>query len=452
LPADKKTVYIVFGKHTGEIARYLSKDFNISGQDRTLEAAIDSVKKLENKPDIFLIAGTALITGLSEQGVSHGRALLENLKKIRVACPESRVKVLLSEKASDELVKGIVSLGIYDIYKEVNLSLPKLLKIMNDQKTIADHVVSVPNLQYVENKKVEMAAGEKCFDADSKERPVKERFFLARKGAGKIISAFKKRCEKPIIEKPRRELEPQKEPVPQNEPAPPVQEDIYRDLLTGCFTRRFLLEKYNYDGKFVVVFIDLDKFKPVNDILGHEAGDRVLSAFGRMLCVNLKNKDVAVRWGGDEFVLILPGTSDGAARKVVDNLKEEWEKCAPDTGNLRVGFSAGVASGEGYASLQEVIKKADKLMYEAKQERRPKAEASSQEVQPVHKHIDDPFQTAVQVFKGLFSVLGTMIAVSVGICAVNYILSFIGKTSPTLDAAARFVLDFWRAVYIGAFS
>lgn len=87
--------------------------------------------------------------------------------------------------------------------------------------------------------------------------------------------------------------------------------------MTGCYTRRHLTEKFVSTGVYSVVFIDLDNFKPVNDLLGHEAGDRVLAAFGEMLNRNLKGKDVAVRWGGDEFVLILPETSRTGAERVV---------------------------------------------------------------------------------------------------------------------------------------
>lgn len=150
------------------------------------------------------------------------------------------------------------------------------------------------------------------------------------------------------------------------EAALPESDDVYRDALTGCYTRRYLLERFNLSGPCAVVFIDLDNFKPVNDLLGHEAGDRVLAAFGKMLNEQLKGRDLAVRWGGDEFALVLPETSPKAAEKVVENLRRAWEKCAPDTGNLKVGFSAGTAAGRGKGGLAEAIKAADKAMYTQK--------------------------------------------------------------------------------------
>jgi len=476
LSADKKTVYIVFGKHTEEVARHLSGDFDVSGHDRTLEAAVDSIEKLAEKPDIFLIAGTALVTGLSESSINHGKVLLENLKKIRVACPESRVKVVLSEKAGDEIVKGILSLGIYDVYKTSNLPLASLPEIINTQKTIADHLASVPApelpKQGVLEQKVEVVVPEerksiragffkrlKNLGGENQEEPLKAREKKpATKKTGRLVSILKTRKIRvgrhdasPQTAESEENLEPQK-----NES---VLSDAYRDLLTGCFTRRFLLEKYGYDGKYAVVFIDLDKFKPVNDILGHEAGDRVLMAFGRMLNAGLKGRDMAVRWGGDEFVLILPETSEKAANKVVENLRVEWEKSAPDTGNLKVGFSAGVVSGEGAASLPEVIKTADREMYKAKHI--GKTVGRQVEVQPVagpvyypynpHAQKETPGQLAGQVFRGVSIVIGVMILISSVIWATDFILAVLGVKNPALNTAAVFVKEFWAMVFIGLF-
>ncbi|MCL6479929.1 MAG: diguanylate cyclase, partial [Peptococcaceae bacterium] len=480
LSADKKTVYIVFGKHTEEVARHLSRDFDVSGHERTLEAAVDSIEKLAKKPDVFLIAGTALVTGLSEGSINHGKVLLENLKKIRVVCPESRVKVVLSEKAGDEIVKGIVSLGIYDVHKTSNLPLASLPEIMNAQKTIADHLASVPAPELPEQgvleQKVEVVIPEKRKSVraglsrrlknlkpggESQGEPPKTQGKkpVARR-TGRLASILKTRKIRvgrqdasPQTAESEENLEPQK-----NES---VLSDAYRDLLTGCFTRRFLLEKYGYDGKYTVVFIDLDKFKPVNDILGHEAGDRVLMAFGRMLNAGLKGRDLAVRWGGDEFVLILPETSEKAAGKVVENLRVEWERAAPDTGNLKVRFSAGVASGLGAASLPEVIKAADREMYKVKHV--GKVVGQQVEAQPAagpvyypplynpHTQKETPVQLAGQVFRGVSIVIGVMILISSVIWATDFVLAVLGVKNPALNTAAVFVKEFWKTMFIGLF-
>jgi diguanylate cyclase (GGDEF)-like protein len=149
------------------------------------------------------------------------------------------------------------------------------------------------------------------------------------------------------------------------------------DALTGCLTRG-ALQAVMPEGPFSVVFIDLDGFKEVNDTLGHETGDRVLAAFGRMLVENLKGRDAAVRWGGDEFVLILPGTRKRDAERVAANLKEAWERSAPDTGRLKVGFSAGVCEASGPEGFAAAVKEADWLMYEAKRAKKAARGAARQ--------------------------------------------------------------------------
>lgn len=439
-------LYVVFGDHSEHISKILSSEFEIAGYDRTLDAAVAVAQTMTKKPEEFLILGSALVTGIIEGSLNYGKALLENLKELRDSCPDSRIVLILSHKASDQIINEVAKLGIYDIHKVESLKVEELLGIIRTRKNFSNYSIKVEApkdgpIDYIElkpNKTTESNPEE-----EKQKISAKERFRQAKKKAGEIVAALKvgKSREK-SREKPREESA-SASPVDQEN-----SQDAYRDVLTGCFTRRFLLEKYSHDGKFVVVFIDLDKFKPVNDILGHEAGDRVLAAFGRMLCANLKGRDVAVRWGGDEFVLVLPETSEKEARKVVENLKNEWGKYAPDTGNLTVGFSAGVAPGEGYAGLQEAVRKADKLMYEAKQNRKPQAESPRRE-EPVAVSVNDPFQTAAQVFRGLFSVLGAMVIFSAGVWALNFILSLLGKSSPALNATVKFVLEFWQAVYVG---
>ena len=150
-------------------------------------------------------------------------------------------------------------------------------------------------------------------------------------------------------------------------PAPDPSADT--DPLTGCCTRRaagFL----QLEGPYAVVFIDLDGFKAVNDNLGHEAGDRVLAAFGRMLLDNLKGKDTPIRWGGDEFVLVLPDTGQEGARRLAENLLARWEKQAPYAGSFEAGFSYGLAAGAGMRDFDKAVNAADAAMYAMKRRKK----------------------------------------------------------------------------------
>lgn len=147
-----------------------------------------------------------------------------------------------------------------------------------------------------------------------------------------------------------------------------VQTQNEGDILTGCYTRRYL-ENIRPEATYAVVFIDLDNFGSVNNILGREAGDRVLAAFGKMLQRNLGDRGVSVRWSEDEFVLVLPGVSKRDAEKVVRKLRQTWRECAPETGSLEVGFSVGVAEWRS-GDIGAVIKEANRQMYAEKRNRK----------------------------------------------------------------------------------
>lgn len=150
------------------------------------------------------------------------------------------------------------------------------------------------------------------------------------------------------------------------------------DNLTGLANRRLFKEQVNTalhmarrrDIIFAILFIDLDGFKPVNDKYGHEAGDYVLSEFGKRLKQALREDDEACRFGGDEFTMLLSMVESSedaqkAALRLLDNLLQpiSWEEHA-----ISVGASIGIAlypqDGEDYDTL---IKSADARMYQAKQ-------------------------------------------------------------------------------------
>ena len=103
-----------------------------------------------------------------------------------------------------------------------------------------------------------------------------------------------------------------------------LREQAIRDPLTGLFNRRFMEESMNNEvararrgnSNLGVIMLDLDKFKQLNDTHGHEAGDAMLRAVARLLLENIRAGDVACRFGGDEFVILMPGASlDAAMRK-----------------------------------------------------------------------------------------------------------------------------------------
>ncbi|WP_374565362.1 diguanylate cyclase [Ideonella sp.] len=154
------------------------------------------------------------------------------------------------------------------------------------------------------------------------------------------------------------------------------------DPLTGLFNRRHLNDAlptlFALAGResqtMALAIIDLDHFKLVNDRHGHAAGDRLLAAFGELLAAQCRRSDVACRYGGEEFCLLMPRTDAASARRKVQALLRRWRAQAFDLGGSALqglSFSAGVAdTAIAPASPDALLKAADDLLLAAKREGR----------------------------------------------------------------------------------
>ncbi|MCW5829315.1 MAG: response regulator [Deltaproteobacteria bacterium] len=152
-----------------------------------------------------------------------------------------------------------------------------------------------------------------------------------------------------------------------------------KDSLTGLLLRRpfaenaqvILADARRRDRPVSLCLIDIDRFKQVNDQRGHLADDRVISGFGHLVQLRFRKEDLRGRWGGEEFVLMLPGQNAATAGQIIDRLLNEFcELAFPDDhgGNFRCSFSAGVASfGADGESLDDLLKVADRRLYRAKE-------------------------------------------------------------------------------------
>jgi len=153
-----------------------------------------------------------------------------------------------------------------------------------------------------------------------------------------------------------------------------LQQQSITDGLTGIKTRRFFWEALSAEWKrasrsgrpFSVVLIDLDKFKGVNDTMGHFEGDLVLARVGRLLEQKSRQSNVVARYGGDEFIVLMPETGAEQAQVLAERLRQ-WLASDPMLSEHRITGSFGVASFPMHGfSIEDIIRVADAGMYVSK--------------------------------------------------------------------------------------
>ncbi len=151
----------------------------------------------------------------------------------------------------------------------------------------------------------------------------------------------------------------------------------YRDPVTGIGNRLFAEQHLaaavgalrDEDSRMGLLFVDVDHFKDVNDQHGHNVGDKVLRMAARTLANGLRPGDLPCRWGGEEFIAILPETNEQGTALVAERIRMLVENSwlPLETEQVRVTVSVGATVGRVGESADEVIERADRLMYASKQ-------------------------------------------------------------------------------------
>ena len=152
-----------------------------------------------------------------------------------------------------------------------------------------------------------------------------------------------------------------------------IGELVIRDELTSAYNRRFLMETLTREQSraerlgtsFAVCLIDIDHFKAINDGFGHAAGDGVLKEFARLVPQDLRAVDVWGRFGGEEFLIVLPGTGSDGAQTCAERIRARCE-AATFPGVPRVTITVGVATYAKKEPVTALLARADKALYEGK--------------------------------------------------------------------------------------
>jgi diguanylate cyclase (GGDEF)-like protein len=148
------------------------------------------------------------------------------------------------------------------------------------------------------------------------------------------------------------------------------------DPLTGLPNRRALTERLGeewerirrHGGSLALIMTDIDTFKRVNDTFGHNVGDRVLQELAKTIAGHCRAMDVPARYGGDEFVVLVPGETQAGAAILAERVRESVQQQCLEAGIEKVQITAsfGVADSCGAAETREIIERADKALYAAK--------------------------------------------------------------------------------------
>ena len=162
------------------------------------------------------------------------------------------------------------------------------------------------------------------------------------------------------------------------------------DALTGLPNRRSLMETFTsecerarrYGQPLSVLFIDIDKFKPINDQYGHAAGDEALKLLARTMRSTMRTTDMVARLAGDEFIALLPGSTREEAQIAASRLREAIAQTTllHQGVSIKLQISVGITEYEMNESPEDILERADHAMYEDKRSRKMTREAEESNV------------------------------------------------------------------------
>jgi len=158
-----------------------------------------------------------------------------------------------------------------------------------------------------------------------------------------------------------------------------VEEVALKDPLTGVGNRRCfditmgraILDSKTKKAPLSLIMSDIDHFKRVNDAFGHQVGDEIIKMFSRVITASVREDDVVIRYGGEEFAIILPSTDQASAKSIAERIRRQFEtkKLTIRETNQKIGqltASFGVAQLKPGDDLETLVQRADAKLYDAK--------------------------------------------------------------------------------------
>ncbi len=222
-----------------------------------------------------------------------------------------------------------------------------------------------------------------------------------------------------------------------------------RDPLTGLFSQRVFRDLLEYEVKragrheyeFGLLVIDCDNFKPINDTYGHSFGDDFLKAFADVLNKSKRDEDILSRYGGDEFTIILPESSEKdtytVAQRILKNV-ESLELNAPDGTKCSMTVSIGMAVfPEHSKEPKELFNIADAMMYEAKNEGKNAIRFPNEaEIEEIHKDSEDKSMIVLDAIRNenIIPFFQPIVDIKTNKCAINELLMRIELNEEILPA------------------
>ena len=148
-------------------------------------------------------------------------------------------------------------------------------------------------------------------------------------------------------------------------------QDMYKDPLTETFNRKALEKNLKNLKDKVIIFIDVDDFKKINDTYGHLVGDKILKELAKIIKGSLRSSDAVYRYGGDEFVIVLDKSSYEKAEKIAERIKKNVEsKIAVESNPISISY--GISTSPH--NVEGILEEADERMYRMKRMKKDKKE------------------------------------------------------------------------------